>query len=470
MQKQQQQPKQWDEGHPATKLQRMATTLACPVTSRRLAEHLDATDTLRGFRESFHVPRMRDLSAVDKSLLEGDADQDCLYLAGNSLGLMPRAVRTVLEEELHKWATTGVYGHHEGARPWALCDETLTANMATLVGAEAHEVAVMNGLSINLHLLMLAFYKPTAQRYKIMLEAKSFPSDYYAMESQIRLRGHDPEKTMLQILPRQGEETLRLEDVLETLEREGDSIALVLFGGVQYYTGQLFDMPAITHAAHNKGCLVGFDLAHAVGNVEIFLHEWQVDFACWCSYKYLNSGAGGLAGAFIHEKHMNTINPVLIGWWGHKYETRMKMDNKLQLSAGVSGFRISNPPILLVCPLEASLKIFMEASMPALRAKSRLLTGYLELLLLTLFAESAEGGGASVRLITPSDPEQRGCQLSLSFSVPIGAVHRELKRRGIVCDMREPFVLRVAPTPLYNSFQDVWRFVHTLAEALKAVQ
>lgn len=327
----------------------------------------------------------------------------------------------------------------------------------------------MNGLTVNLHLLMLSFYKPTAARHKILLENKAFPSDHYAVESQIRLRGFDPEESMLLLTSRPGEETLRTEDILEVIEKEGDSIAVVMLSGVQYYTGQLFNMAAITEAGQRKGCFVGFDCAHAAGNVELKLHDWGVDFACWCSYKYLNSGAGGLAGAFIHEKHKDTIEPALLGWWGHKLKTRFQMNNVLDLQGGVSGFRLSNQPILLVCPLQASLEVFNMTSMQALRKKSLLLTGYLEYLIQHYYSKDpAQPHKPHVHILTPSDPQQRGCQLSLSFSVHIRKVFQELEKRGVACDMREPSVLRVAPVPLYNSFSDVHRFVETLGSALAA--
>uniref|UniRef100_A0A3Q1F0M2 Kynureninase n=1 Tax=Acanthochromis polyacanthus TaxID=80966 RepID=A0A3Q1F0M2_9TELE len=291
----------------------------------------------------------------------------------------------------------------------------------------------------------------------------------YAVESQIRLRGFDPQQSMLLLSPRPGEETLRTEDILEVIEKEGDSIAVVMFSGVQYYTGQLFNMAAITEAGQRKGCYVGFDCAHAAGNVELKLHDWGVDFACWCSYKYINSGAGGLAGAFIHEKHKQTIEPALTGWWGHDLKTRFQMSNELELQPGVNGFRLSNQPILLVCPLQASLEVFNMTSMQALRRKSLLLTGYLEYLIQHYYSEDpTRPQKPHVRIMTPSDPQQRGCQLSLSFSIPIRRVFQELERRGVACDMREPSVLRIVPVPLYNSFSDVHRFIQTLGAALAA--
>ncbi|MGH0127779.1 UNVERIFIED_CONTAM: hypothetical protein FKN15_039558 [Acipenser sinensis] len=308
----------------------------------------------------------------------------------------------------------GVHGHFEGSRPWALGDECIVDLMANVVGGGVEEVALMNALTVNLYLLLLSFYKPTSSRHKILIEAKAFPSDH-------------------------GEETLRMEDIISMIEKEGDSIAVILFSGVQYYTGQLFDMPAITKVGYKKGSFVGFDLAHAVGNAELYLHDWEVDFACWCTYKYMNSGAGSLAGAFIHEKHAKSIQPVLIGWWGHEMKTRFLMDNKLQLSPGINGYRISNPLILLVCALQASLKIFNQTSKKALRKKSVLLTGYLECLIKQCYTkDESDPQKPYVKIITPSNVEERGCQLSLAFSVPIKTVYKDLEKRGVADLKLEP--------------------------------
>uniref|UniRef100_A0A803W0G9 Kynureninase n=1 Tax=Ficedula albicollis TaxID=59894 RepID=A0A803W0G9_FICAL len=459
---------------PSSILEQTALQLGCSPTDKKLAFHLDEKDELKHLRECFYIPKVKDLPPTDLALVNGE--ESCVYFVGNSLGLQPRKVRTYLDEELDKWARTGVHGHFNGQRPWALADECILDPMAELVGAKRQEIALMNGLTVNLHLLMLSFFKPTSRRYKILLEARAFPSDH-------------------------GEETLRTEDILAVIEKEGDSIAVILFSGVQYYTGQLFDIPRITKAGQKKGCtqktphtlprdcimflkrkaicdsnsafqqeqgcLVGFDLAHAVGNVELHLHDWGVDFACWCSYKYLNSGAGGLAGAYIHEKHSKSIKPALIGWWGHDFKTRFLMENKLQLSEGINGFRLSNPPILLVCALHASLEVFSQTTMKTLRRKSILLTGYLEYLIKHYYSEDkANPEKPFVRIITPSQIEERGCQLTLSFSLPIKYVFKELEKRGVACDMREPNALRVAPVPLYNSFRDVHRFIEILGSAI----
>ncbi|CAH1773025.1 unnamed protein product [Owenia fusiformis] len=329
----------------------------------------------------------------------------------------------------------------------------------------------MNGLTVNLHLLLVSFYRPTAKRHKVLLESRAFPSDHYAIESQIRLHGYDPATSMVCLEPREGEHILRTEDILARIASEGDEIACVLFSGIQYYTGQVFDMPAITKAGHEKGCYVGFDLAHAVGNIELQLHDWDVDFACWCTYKYLNTGAGGIAGAFIHKKHAKNDFPKLSGWWGHKMDTRFNMDNKMDLANGAHGYRVSNPPPLLCATLEASLKVFNETSMSALREKSKLLTAYLEMLLDEHYPRPTPANPHSrpyAEVISPRDPDQRGCQLSIMFSVSLKNVYTELEKRGVVCDVRKPYVIRIAPAPLYNSFKDVHRFVQLLGDSLVA--
>ncbi|CAN9498086.1 unnamed protein product [Ophioblennius macclurei] len=452
---------------PGEVVEQVSVLLDCSLTSAAVAGYLDELDELKHLRKEFLVPKIADLPPSDLSLVNGE--EECIYMVGNSLGLQPRMAQEYLQEELDKWAKTGVHGHMGGSRPWAWAENNIEELMANVVGAKVDEVALMNGLTVNLHLLMLSFYKPTAKRHMILLEDKAFPSDHYAAESQVILRGFDPQQSLLLLSPRPGEDTLRTEDILQVLVEHGDSIALVMLSGVQYYTGQLFDIPAITEAGHRKGCYVGFDCAHAAGNVVLKLHEWDVDFACWCSYKYINSGAGGLAGAFIHEKHKHTIKPALMGWWGHNLKTRFSMNNEMELQPGVNGFRLSNQPILLVCPLQASLEVFNMTSMQALRRKSLLLTGYLEYLIQHYYSpDPACSHKPRIHILTPRDPEQRGCQLSLSFSVPIRRVFRELERRGVACDMREPSVLRVAPVPLYNSFTDVHRFIKTLEAALKA--
>ncbi|XP_006880810.1 PREDICTED: kynureninase [Elephantulus edwardii] len=454
---------------PADTVQRIASQLRCHPTDERVALHLDEEDKLKHFRECFYIPKMRDLPPIDLSLV--NKDENAIYFLGNSLGLQPKMVKTYLEEELDKWAKMGGYGHDVGKRPWIIGDESIVGLMTDIVGANEKEIVLMNGLTVNLHLLLLSFFKPTSKRYKILLEAKAFPSDHYAIESQLQFHGLNVETCMRIIKPREGEETLRMEDILEVIEKEGDTIAVILFSGVHFYTGQLFNMPAITKAGQAKGCFVGFDLAHAVGNVELHLHDWGVDFACWCSYKYLNSGAGGLAGAFVHGKHARTIRPAIVSWFGHELNTRFKMDNKLQLIPGASGFRISNPPILLVCSLHASLEIFKQATVKALRRKSILLTGYLEYMIKHYYnKDNAESKRPLMNIITPSHIEERGCQLTLTFSAPMNYVYKELEKRGVVCDKREPNGIRVAPVPLYNSFHDVYKFVHLLISVLDSAE
>jgi kynureninase len=454
-------------------LAQKASDLNCDIGDEAFAIGMDKLDPLSALRDDFMVPKASEIPTTDCSKVE-DGEEDCIYLCGNSLGLMPKKAQEYVQEDMEKWGKMGVHGHFVGPRAWALADEELLEYSAKIVGANPEEVAVMNGLTVNLHLLMISFYKPSGTRKKILLEAKAFPSDHYAVESQIALKGNKPEDCMVMLEPREGEHTLRTEDILKKIDEEGDSIALVLLPGVQYYTGQLFDMKTITAAAKAKGCVVGFDLAHAVGNAELHLHDWGVDFACWCSYKYLNSGAGGLAGAFIHNDRAKDTPPALTGWWGHRFSTRFEMSNEMEFSPGVSAYRLSNPPMLLVSPLLASLEVFMKTDMAALRSKSRLLTGYLEYLILQQYpADPADGAGtagagASVEIITPADPEQRGCQLSLMFSVPIKKVFDELEKRAVVCDKREPNVIRIAPAPIYNSFSDVYRFTQALSQAIEA--
>uniref|UniRef100_A0A8B9HTV3 Kynureninase n=2 Tax=Astyanax mexicanus TaxID=7994 RepID=A0A8B9HTV3_ASTMX len=420
-----------DAGSPREVIEKVAKHLDCSPTSREVAEYFDKNDKLRHLRQEFLFPKVAQLPTSDLSLVGGS--EDCIYFVGNSLGLQPKNVKKYIDEELKKWATIGAHGHVMGSRPWAWAENDLEDLMAKVVGAKPEEVALMNGLTVNLHLLLLAFYQPIATRHKILLEDKAFPSDHYAVESQIRLRGFDPSTSMLFVKPRPGEDTLRTEDIVSTIEREGHSIAVVMLSGVQYYTGQLFNMEVITKAGQNQGCYVGFDCAHAVGNADLRLHDWGVDFACWCTYKYVNSGAGGLAGAFIHEKHVDRVKPALLGWWGHNLKTRFQMTNgKMDLQPGVNGYRLSNQPVLLVCPLQASLEIFNQTTMKDLRKKSILLTGYLEHLLKHYYSKKAsDPHKPCVHIITPSNPAERGCQLSLSFSLPIRAVFKELEKRGV---------------------------------------
>ncbi|KAI9014852.1 pyridoxal phosphate-dependent transferase [Gaertneriomyces semiglobifer] len=388
-------------------------------------------------------------------------DSDCIYLCGNSLGLQPKKTRKLLEEELDVWASAGVQGHfnHPYGRPWVSIDDHVIAESARIVGAQNHEVTIMNSLTANLHFLMISFYRPTTHRYKIMMEAKSFPSDYYAIESQVSLHGFSPKDAIIEVEPRNGEDTIRTEDILQRIEEEGDKVALVLFSGVQYYTGQFFELDRITSAAKKKGCMVGFDLAHAVGNVPLRLHDWEVDFACWCTYKYLNAGPGGIGGAFVHEKHARSQLPRLAGWWGTDPAQKFVMDHVFRPIPGANVYRVSNPNVLATTSLLGSLQVFARTTPEDLRAKSVLLTGYLEVLLM---------GVQGFKILTPSESHQRGCQLSLLFDGGLMLpVFEELQRAGIVVDERKPDVIRVAPTPLYNTFTDVWTFVKILKEAIE---
>ncbi|XP_055998219.1 kynureninase-like isoform X2 [Ostrea edulis] len=463
--------------HPRDCLEEIAREQEVDLTDRRFAEYMDSIDPLRNFRGEFCYPKMKELNKTDLSLV--DPEEDCVYFCGNSLGLCPKKVKEYTLIEVDKWEKTGVEGHRHGDLPWALFDEDFCEDMGKIVGAKKEEIAVMNGLTVNLHLLLISFYRPTPTRYKILMESKAFPSDHYAVESQVELHGYDPKTAMLLIEPRQGESIIRTEDILAKIEEEGEEIAVVCFSGVQYYTGQVFDIPTITKAGQRKGCYVGWDLAHAAGNVELSLHEWGVDFGCWCTYKYLNSGAGCLGGFFLHEKYKDNNFPKLKGWWGHRIESRFEMDNNWVPYVGALQYRISNTPGFLGPSIKASLEIFNKTSMRELRAKSLLLTGYLEVLILKKYGQqnkSPQQNGqngedwqhVSVEIVTPSDPTQRGAQLSLSFSVPIIHVFEELCKRGVVCDERKPNVIRIAPAPLYCSFLDIYRGMKYLDESIEA--
>ena len=413
--------------------------------SLAFAQNLDRQDPLRPYRDQFLFPRHK--------------DQPVLYFCGNSLGLQPKNVRPALLAELDQWETHGVEGHFQGELPWMHYHKFLTPQTARLVGALPHEVVVMNTLTVNLHLMMVSFYRPTQERYKIVMEAGAFPSDQYAVESQVRWHGIDPADAIVEIEPRAGADTLRTPDIIETIEREGDKVALVLFGGVNYYTGQFYDLPAIAAAAHRVGACAGFDLAHAAGNLPLHLHDWDADFAVWCSYKYLNSGPGGPSGAFVHERHGN--NPALprfAGWWGHDEKERFKMRKGFKPMRGAEGWQLSNAQIFSFAAHKASLDIFDAAGMEALREKSLHLTGYMEYIL-----DEVNRVKNRFRIITPRDPAARGCQLSAFTDKRGKALYDYLSENGVVADWREPNVIRFAPVPLYNSFEDVWRLGQLLA-------
>jgi kynureninase len=415
--------------------------------SASFAAEMDARDPLAPLREQFHIPPAPD-------------GGPSVYLCGHSLGLQPRRAQEYIEQELHDWAKLGVEAHFHGRNPWMPYHRLLTDNMAGVVGANPEEVVVMNSLTANLHLMMVSFYRPTAQRHKIVIEAGAFPSDRYAVESQIRFHGLDPAQSLIELKPRPSEATLRQEDIEALLERDGSSIALVMLGGVNYATGQWFDMEAITRAGHAQGCVVAFDLAHAAGNVPVRLHDWDVDFAVWCTYKYLNGGPGCVGGCFVHQRHARAHElPRFAGWWGHDQSTRFLMGAEFQPSPGAEGWQLSNPPIMALAPLRASLEIFGAAGMEQLRKKSISLTGYLEFLL-----EQAKSDKFTI--ITPGEPERRGAQLSIRIRDRGRAVLDRLIAEGVICDWREPDILRVAPIPLYNRYGDAHRFAERFLAAL----
>jgi kynureninase len=420
------------------------------TVDRAFAEQQDAADPLAHLRAEFLIPR--------------HDGEESSYLCGHSLGLQPRGVARVINEELQHWAELAVEGHFASSRPWLPYHEQLTSSLAKLAGAQPLEVVAMNSLTVNLHLMLTSFYRPRPGRDAILIEQRAFSSDQYAVASQIHQRGFDPSTALIEIGPRAGEDVIRTEDICALIEREGSRIATVLLGGVQYLTGQRFDMETITRCAHQHGCTVGFDLAHAIGNVPLRLHDWDVDFAVWCSYKYLNAGPGAIGGCFVHERHARAFDlPRLAGWWGHDKRSRFQMPAKFQPIPGAEGWQLSNPPILATAPLLASLPLFEAAGLDRLREKSLKLTGYLEALLRARLA-------AALSIITPSDPEARGCQLSIRLHRPAAearAAFDSLVSQGVFCDWREPDVIRVAPVPLYNSFMDVWRFVAALERALQ---
>jgi len=408
---------------------------------------MDARDSLACFRERFFIPKTK----------SGD---DCVYLCGHSLGLQPRTAGSYLEQELRDWAELGVEGHFHAKNPWMPYHRLLAEQTATLVGAQSAEVVVMNSLTVNLHLMMASFYRPARDRHKILVERGAFPSDQYAVKSQIRFHGFDPASALIELTPRDGETCMREVDIESLIEREGDSIALILLGGVNYATGQAFDLAGITKAGRRKGCIVGFDLAHAAGNVPLELHDWGPDFAVWCSYKYLNGGPGCVAGCFVHERHARTWElPRFAGWWGHDENIRFEMGPEFHPMEGAEGWQLSNPPILALAALRASMEIFSEAGMDRLRAKSVALTGYMEFQLGQL-------ASPKFSIITPSEQERRGAQLSIRLPSEGRKLCERLTAVGVIGDWREPDTFRVAAIPLYNSYQDVYRFVQRFSAAL----
>ncbi|MEL6922626.1 MAG: kynureninase [Bacteroidota bacterium] len=419
-------------------------------SSLAYAQAQDEQDPLRNYRQQFHFPQH-----------EG---KDCIYFCGNSLGLQPKAAKAALLQELERWQQLGVEGHFRGNMPWTQYHKFLAPQSAHVVGAHEDEVVVMNTLTVNLHLLMVSFYRPTAKRYKIIMEGGAFPSDQYAVASQAQFHGFDPEAAIVEVFPREGELTLRTSDITEAIAEHGDSVALVLFSGIQYFTGQCFDMKRITEAGHRAGAVVGFDLAHAAGNVLLSLHDWQVDFAVWCNYKYLNSGPGGPSGVFVHRRHGdNAALPRFAGWWGHDEARRFLMEKEFVPMKGAEGWQVSNNFILSFATTKTGLDLFHEAGMDKLRTKSIRLTGYLEFLISEL-----QQDGIQFKIITPTEPSERGCQLSFHIAQNGKALFNYLANHGVICDWREDNltgeggVIRIAPTPMYNSFEDVFRFVELI--------
>lgn len=407
---------------------------------------MDDRDPLRGYRERFLLPK--------------HAGSECIYLCGHSLGLQPKTAATYIQQELNDWAQLGVEAHFHAKNPWMPYHRLLTGQTAELIGAKPVEVVAMNSLTVNLHLMMVSFYQPTPRKHKILVERGAFPSDQYALKSQIRFHGFDPATSLIELTPLPGESCLRDEQIESLIECSGDQFALILLGGVNYATGQAFDMAGITRAGHARGCTVGFDLAHAVGNLRLELHPWGPDFAVWCSYKYLNGGPGCVAGCFVHERHANSLDlPRFAGWWGHDQASRFRMGPDFCAMTGAEGWQLSNPSIVSMAALRASMEIFHEAGMDALRSKSVSLTGYLEFLL-------NRRNSASFSIITPQEEERRGCQLSIRVPQNGQALCERLAGEGIIGDWREPDMFRVAPVPLYNSYQDVFQFTEQFTAAI----
>jgi kynureninase len=416
--------------------------------SLAFARKLDKEDTLKAYRSQFYIPSIR--------------GKEFIYLCGNSLGLQPKAVEKQLKAELEDWQKLGVEGHLHGRRPWLYYHHFFSKSIARLVGAKSDEVVVMNQLTVNLNLMLISFYRPQGKRNKILVEANEFPSDFYAIEQQIRLHGLNPAECIIEVLPRNGEVTLRTEDILEKISAHKDELALVMLSAVNYYTGQFFELEKISRHCNALGICIGIDLAHAIGNVELKLHNWNIDFATWCSYKYLNSGPGGVSGVFVHKKHAHNFSlPRLAGWWGNDEKTRFSMPKHFVPQPGAAGWQISNAPVLSMAAHKASLDIFDKAGIKALRKKSVLLTGFLEYLIGNI---QTSGNQSAFRLITPSNKNHRGCQLSIQTLGNGKKLFEKLTKAGVIADWREPDVIRVAPVPLYNKFEEVYRFVQLLKD------
>ena len=412
------------------------------------AQQMDQNDPLASYRNAFHIPKE-------------DNGKNWLYFTGNSLGLQPKSTKLAIDQELNDWAKLGVEGHFEAKNPWMPYHEFLTESMAKIVGAKPIEVVVMNTLTTNLHLLMVSFYNPTPKRCKILIESDAFPSDRYAVQTQLEFHGFDANECLVEWHPRKGETLLRIEDLEHILEEQGDEIALLLIGGINYYTGQYLDLKEIAKLGHAKGCKVGIDLAHGVGNIQPELHDSGVDFAAWCTYKYLNSGPGSLGGIFVHERYANDKTlKRFAGWWSQNKATRFNMRQPLDFTPGAEGWQLSNPPILSMAAIKASLDLFNEVGMTALRQKSLKLTAYLEFLINEL-------NHPHINIITPSNPNERGCQLSIQVKNADKTLHKQLIENHVITDWREPDVIRCAPVPFYNSFEDVFRMVEILKNLLK---
>lgn len=420
------------------------------INSLEFAQSLDEQDPLKDFRNKFLIPR--------------HSGREVVYLCGNSLGLQPKSTKDFIQQQLDNWENLAVEGWFEGDSPWMHYHEEMQQLLAPIVGAKPEEVVPMNTLTVNLHLLMVSFYRPNAGRYKILMEGGAFPSDQYAVESQVRFHNYNPEDAIIEVFPRAGEDILRTEDIVATIEANKDELALVLFGGINYYTGQFFDLKEITTAGHAAGAYVGFDLAHAAGNVVLELHDWNVDFACWCSYKYMNSSPGGISGVFVHQRHFNSDLNRFAGWWGYQQKTRFLMEKGFVPETGAEGWQVSCGQVLMLAAHKASLKIIEEAGgIRVLRAKSEKLTGFLEFL---VRAANADYGDEILKIITPSDSTVRGCQLSLIAKMNGKLIFDKLVERRIIGDWREPDVIRVSPVPLYNSFADVYEFGRQLRDVV----
>lgn len=413
----------------------------------RFAKEQDAKDPLKGFRSKFLFPKHKGKNVV--------------YFTGNSLGLQPKTTKAYIQQELNDWEKWGVEGHFHGKNPWFSYHEILAEPLSKIVGAKPTEVVAMNQLTSNVHFLFVSFYRPTSKRFKIICEAKAFPSDQYVIESQAKFHGYEPDEAIIEVTPRQGEHTIRHEDILEAIDKHKDEVALVFFGGVNYYSGQVFDMKNISEAAHKAGAMVGFDLAHAAGNVVLNLHDWDVDFAAWCSYKYMNSFAGGVGGAFIHEKHHNKNLPQFAGWWGYDKKNRFKMEKGFVPIPTAEAWQVSNAPVLSMAAHKAALDIFIQAKMPKLIQKSKKLTAYLEFIVEEVNKQKATSS-QYLEIITPK--ENRGCQLSIVAHGKGKELFNALTKAGVISDWREPNVIRCAPVPLYNSFEDIYRFGETLGK------